>query len=320
LLNEFAKNPAATTIVKEMAKEGLELRQNARSLQYRHQAMMACGNKIIEEFDSMNADNTAETLAKVGLLQKFIDICIAFQNEDEVFADGYYNYCRTELMPKFISYLDTIKKKRDKTDEQISYIENTLRTTDDDLIHEIDYLSNNLKQIALAKKRGFTEVVRVNEYGEAEFELKLVSENTFKVKPLSAQITVKQFVAFHLAKTDIERAMIAASAKRKDVEALKLDAVLDLINLFEDSMKTGAARHEQTFFVNKKRLGFIPDFNELSFKEHVELDTYAQAIFTKDGQNYKELPNLLAVLFRPVHHILGKYYPLREYDSHQVKT
>jgi hypothetical protein len=143
---------------------------------------------------------------------------------------------------------------------------------------------------------------------------------TFYIPADSSQITVKQFVAFHLAKTDIERAMIAANAKRKDIEALKLDAVLDLINLFEDSMKTGAARHEQTFFVNKKRLGFIPDFNELSFKEHVELDTYAQAIFTKDGQNYKELPNLLAVLFRPVHHILGKYYTLREYDSDQVKT
>jgi hypothetical protein len=143
---------------------------------------------------------------------------------------------------------------------------------------------------------------------------------TFYIPADSSQITVKQFVAFHLAKTDVERAMIAANAKRKDVEALKLDAVLDLINLFEDSMKTGAARHEQTFFVNKKRLGFIPDFNELSFKEHVELDTYAQAIFTKDGQNYKELPNLLAVLFRPVHHILGKYYTLREYDSDQVKT
>jgi hypothetical protein len=143
---------------------------------------------------------------------------------------------------------------------------------------------------------------------------------TFYIPADSSQITVKQFVAFHLAKTDIERAMIAANAKRKDVEALKLDAVLDLINLFEDSMKTGAARHEQTFFVNKKRLGFIPDFNELSFKEHVELDTYAQAIFTKDGQNYKELPNLLAVLFRPVHHIMGKYYTLREYDSDQVKT
>jgi hypothetical protein len=143
---------------------------------------------------------------------------------------------------------------------------------------------------------------------------------TFYIPADSSQITVKQFVAFHLAKTDVERAMIAANAKRKDIEALKLDAVLDLINLFEDSMKTGAARHEQTFFVNKKRLGFIPDFNELSFKEHVELDTYAQAIFTKDGQNYKELPNLLAVLFRPVHHILGKYYTLREYDSDQVKT
>jgi len=143
---------------------------------------------------------------------------------------------------------------------------------------------------------------------------------TFYIPADSSQITVKQFVAFHLAKTDVERAMIAANAKRKDVEALKLDAVLDLINLFEDSMKTGAARHEHTFFVNKKRLGFIPDFNELSFKEHVELDTYAQAIFTKDGQNYKELPNLLAVLFRPVHHIMGKYYTLREYDSDQVKT
>lgn len=142
---------------------------------------------------------------------------------------------------------------------------------------------------------------------------------SFYIPADNSQITVKRFVAFHLAKTDIEKAMIAADAKRKDIEALKLDAILDIIDIFEDSLKVGAPRHEQTFFVNKKRLGFIPDFNELSFKEHVELDTYAQAIFKKDETNFKELPNLLAVMFRPVDKIFGKFYTLREYDSDKVK-
>lgn len=142
---------------------------------------------------------------------------------------------------------------------------------------------------------------------------------SFYIPADNSQITVKRFVAFHQAKTDIEKAMIAADAKRKDIEALKLDAILDIIDIFEESLKVGAPKHEQTFFVNKKRIGFIPDFNELSFKEHVELDTYAQAIFKKDETNFKELPNLLAVLFRPVHQILGKFYTLREYDSDKVK-
>lgn len=141
-------------------------------------------------------------------------------------------------------------------------------------------------------------------------------ERTFTIPKRISDVTVEQYVQFNTAKTDVARAAIATGKTQKEIEGLTFHAIDTIINLFEAVCEQTTAKHEQTFTVGAMRLGFIPDLNSMTMREHVDLEMLSQAVWTKDnGINYKELPRLLAVLFRPVKRKLGIHYELQPYDA-----
>lgn len=141
-------------------------------------------------------------------------------------------------------------------------------------------------------------------------------ERTFTIPKTIADVTVEQYVQFNTAKTDLARAAFATGKKTKDIEGLTFHAIDTIVNLFEEVCDQTTAKHEQTFTVGAMRLGFIPDLNSMTMREHVDLEMLSQAVWTKDnGINFKELPRLLAVLFRPVKRKLGIHYELQPYDA-----
>ena len=54
--------------------------------------------------------------------------------------------------------------------------------------------------------------------------------------------------------------------------------------------------------------GFIPDMNDLTFGEFIDLDTWLQ-----DG--YKNIVDILAILYRPISKRKGERYIIEEYDT-----
>lgn len=145
-------------------------------------------------------------------------------------------------------------------------------------------------------------------------------ERTFTIPKRISDVTVEQFVQFQTSKTDVARAAIATGKTTKEIECLTFHAIDTIINLFEAVCEQTTAKHEQTFTVEAMRLGFIPDLNSMTMREHVDLEMLSQAVWTKDnGINYKELPRLLAVLFRPVKRKLGIHYELEPYDAAKVE-
>jgi hypothetical protein len=141
---------------------------------------------------------------------------------------------------------------------------------------------------------------------------------TLSIPKRISDVTLEQFVAFQTLKTDLARAAVATGMQPKDIEGLTFHAIDTIITLFEEVCDQQTAKHEQTFTVEAMRLGFIPDLNAMSFREYVDLEMLSQAVWTKDGINYKELPRLLAILFRPVKRKLGVHYELEEYDSAKI--
>lgn len=133
-------------------------------------------------------------------------------------------------------------------------------------------------------------------------------------------ITLKQYVDFNCAKTDITKAMIATGSTRAEVESM-LFQTIDYINeSFYDACEVGTPRHEQTFATGGMHIGFVPDINSLSFGEFVDLDALSNQVWTKEGINYKELPRLMAILFRPIEAKVGKHYTLKPYSSDSIPT
>lgn len=134
-----------------------------------------------------------------------------------------------------------------------------------------------------------------------------------------SQITLDQFVSFHTSKTDTERLMAITKHPRKIVEGFQMNTIEEIIKSFQDAMESGNPKHEQTFVIEGMRLGFIPDLNGMTLKEHVDLEMYSGLIWSKDGTDYTHLPKLMAILFRPVKGKLGEYYEVDDYSSSKSK-
>jgi hypothetical protein len=139
--------------------------------------------------------------------------------------------------------------------------------------------------------------------------------------PVSAeQITLKRFVDYHTANDNVERVMIAVNKSREYCEGLKVETVQTVIDLFETACVTGKDTHTPTVTIEGVKLGFIPDLNSMTFREHVDLDQLSKSIWLENGTvDYKNLPQLMAILYRPVTEQVGEYYNISKYDSDNVK-
>lgn len=143
---------------------------------------------------------------------------------------------------------------------------------------------------------------------------------TITIPKNNAGITLQKFVAYQSGRNEIERVMAATGQSRRVIEGFKMSTLNELINTFDNAIKVGVPMHKQTVVINGVRLGFIPDLNDLTLREHIDLDSYAQEIWHKDGNDYTNLPKLMAILFRPVTDILGSYYRIEPYDSERVRS
>jgi hypothetical protein len=139
--------------------------------------------------------------------------------------------------------------------------------------------------------------------------------------PVSAdQISLKRFVDFEKAENDIERATIAINKSREYCEGLKAETVQTVIDLFRTACITGKDTHTPTVTVEGVKLGFIPDISNMTFREHVDLDQLSKTIWLNNGEtDYTNLPQLAAILYRPISEQIGDYYNLVKYDSDNVK-
>ncbi len=136
-----------------------------------------------------------------------------------------------------------------------------------------------------------------------------------------SQITLRQFMDYHNAVDDIERAMVIVNKSREYCESLKVDSIQTIITLFEEVIDSASSKFERIISVNGKRLGFLPDINSMTFREHVDLDQLAQTIW-KEGKaiDYKELPRLMAIMFRPVTEQVGEYYNIEKYELDKMQS
>ena len=136
-----------------------------------------------------------------------------------------------------------------------------------------------------------------------------------KIPGNASQITLRQFMAYHTAIDDVEKVMVIINKNREYCEALKVETITTIIELFDEVINTAGDNFERIISINGKRLGFLPDINGITFREHVDLDQLAQSIWPANKEpNYKELPQLMAVIFRPIKEQVGEYYNLEKYD------
>ena len=131
-----------------------------------------------------------------------------------------------------------------------------------------------------------------------------------------SEITLKQYQEF-----------LTAQETNEDEHYLEHKAIEIFCHVPEEKIKTIAA-HSVTeiankisalfadqkelvrfFTLNKKEFGFIPNLDEISFGEYIDIDTYLS--------DWKNMHYAMNVLYRPISHKKAGRYDLVGYDTEQ---
>ena len=125
------------------------------------------------------------------------------------------------------------------------------------------------------------------------------------------EITLGQYQEF--AKLDITKELevqskmieIFCKVPVKVVRSMKAKDITDICTIINNMFDV---EHQMLnrFKLNGKDYGFIPDLENMSFGEYVDLDTYI-------GDN-DNLHRAMNVLYRPIDLLQGQRYTLKEYD------
>lgn len=132
-------------------------------------------------------------------------------------------------------------------------------------------------------------------------------------------VTLRTYIAYMNAKTDADRIAAYTGIKRKIVEDWTYEAVNKTLELIERSVSECTPIHQPTFRIDGQLFGFVPDMDLLVMREHVDAEAWAQEIWKGDRVNWTHMPQLMAVLFRPVVAKLSKYYEIEKYSMESAK-
>jgi hypothetical protein len=121
------------------------------------------------------------------------------------------------------------------------------------------------------------------------------------------------------AKTEVDRICAYTGVKKSIVESMTYEAVNKALELIDRSVAECTPIHLPVFRIDGRQFGFIPDMDLITMREHVDAEAWAQEIWKTSTPNFTRMPELMAVLFRPVTAQLGDHYEIEKYSMESAK-
>ena len=132
-------------------------------------------------------------------------------------------------------------------------------------------------------------------------------------------VTLGTFIKYQTARTDMDRICAYTGVKKDIVENWTYGAVNKALELIGQSVNNCTPIHLSKFRIEGKLYGFVPDMDLLTMREHVDAEAWATEIWKPEGMNWTRMPELMAVLFRPITAQLGDYYDIEKYSMESAK-
>jgi hypothetical protein len=132
-------------------------------------------------------------------------------------------------------------------------------------------------------------------------------------------VTLRTYIAYMNAKSESERISAYTGIKKSVVEHWTYEAINKTLELIERSVSECTPIHVPTFRLEGQLFGFIPDMDLLTMREHVDAEAWAGEIWKGTTVNWSYMPQLMAVLFRPVTAQLGEQYDIKKYSMEEAK-
>ena len=93
------------------------------------------------------------------------------------------------------------------------------------------------------------------------------------------------------------------------IKTLSITDVSKLLTYTEELQAASDSTHKATFTLNGKRYGFIPSLEDITLGEYADIEM----LFRDDV--HRNLPELMAILYRPIVEEKGDVYTIEAYDG-----
>ena len=120
-------------------------------------------------------------------------------------------------------------------------------------------------------------------------------------------LTLKQFVAYKSAKSDLEKLQAVTTLTKEQAAELPLQHLPQLLGEFEAVLANESAKFFQTITIKDKDFGFIPDLYQISAGEYADISTWSADINTN-------IIKIMSVLYRPIDKRVGDKYTIQKYS------
>ena len=129
-----------------------------------------------------------------------------------------------------------------------------------------------------------------------------------------SEIPLARFIAYHAGKSDVQKIMGITGANYSDVVKLTPASMKIIREKVDEVLSLKTVSHPKRIRIGGKELGFVPDLTDLTVGEWADISAHVSQIWGKE-LNYEKLPDLLAILYRPITERIGSRYRVEEYDA-----
>jgi hypothetical protein len=114
-------------------------------------------------------------------------------------------------------------------------------------------------------------------------------------------------------KEALDTISLLSDIPKKLIKELGINDVSNILNKIAELQKDAKGKLRRIIEIDNVEYGFHPDLSEITLGEYADIETYIQAGIEKN------LPKMMAVLYRPIVEKNGKHYSITAYNGSEVR-
>lgn len=135
----------------------------------------------------------------------------------------------------------------------------------------------------------------------------------------AAGVTLGKYIDYQNAVDKIEQVHIITGKSSESIKLLQVHVLDEIIMKFEAALQLSPEGFERKVRTGVIELGFIPNLQEMTFGEYVDLDSACTDLY-KDGKvNGEAALKMMCILYRPIKAKFGKYYDIEPYNTSAIR-
>jgi len=128
-------------------------------------------------------------------------------------------------------------------------------------------------------------------------------------------VTIGKYIDYQNAVDKAEKVHIITGKSTESIRQLQSSVIDEIVMRYESAIKLGSNNFERKVRIGAVEYGFIPNLNEMTFGEYVDLDTLCSTLYVDGKLSGAGAHKLMCILYRPVKAKFGKHYDIQPYST-----